>query len=232
MTDAETTIGALESSDGGSCSSCASRPSMPPVADVGLLECEGGGCRGRATYVIRLGTNQVVEIEPEHGTFQRRRFRIRHLIGREGLSDEVTSEPDLRPLCLCRDRDGERGMVSGLGSPRRSLSCPAPAVNLRRVNLIERQRDRGGSEAVTDARTEQRPVSSPTLHCPLLRRRAPTRAISAAGGACLRIAGSLVAREVCNTCHKLNLPRRRQNLKRTTRLELATFGLGSRRSTN
>jgi alanyl-tRNA synthetase len=39
------------------------------VADAGVLECEGGGCRGHVTDVIRLGTDQIVEIEPEHGTF-------------------------------------------------------------------------------------------------------------------------------------------------------------------
>jgi len=40
------------------------------VADGGVLECAGGGCRGRVIDVIRLGTDQVVEIEPQHGTFE------------------------------------------------------------------------------------------------------------------------------------------------------------------
>jgi hypothetical protein len=41
-----------------------------------------------------------------------------------------------------------------------------------------------------------------------------------------------VARELCNISYKVDLPDSRETLKRTTRLELATFGLGSRRSTN
>ena len=40
------------------------------VADVGILECEGGHCRARVTDVIRLGGDQVVKLAPEHGTFE------------------------------------------------------------------------------------------------------------------------------------------------------------------
>ena len=40
------------------------------VADTGVLECEGGGCRARVTDVIRLGTDQIVALAPEHGAFE------------------------------------------------------------------------------------------------------------------------------------------------------------------
>jgi alanyl-tRNA synthetase len=77
-TDAETTIGAVQTDD--------SDPANPrllvklrespfyatgggQVADAGVLECEGGSCRARVTDVIRLGTDQVVELTPEHGHF-------------------------------------------------------------------------------------------------------------------------------------------------------------------
>ena len=40
------------------------------VADTGVIECEGGGCRARVTDVLRLGTDQVVALEPEHGAFE------------------------------------------------------------------------------------------------------------------------------------------------------------------
>jgi alanyl-tRNA synthetase len=40
------------------------------VADAGVLECEGGGCRARVTDVIRLGTDQIVALAPEHGAFE------------------------------------------------------------------------------------------------------------------------------------------------------------------
>jgi alanyl-tRNA synthetase len=72
-TDAETTIGAVRGGDGRLLLKLRESPFYATgggqVADVGVLECEGGGCRGRVTDVIRLGTDQVVEIEPEHGTF-------------------------------------------------------------------------------------------------------------------------------------------------------------------
>ncbi len=73
-TDAETTIGAVSSSDGHLLLKLRESPFYATgggqVADVGVLECEGGGCRGRVVDVIRLGTDQVVEIEAEHGTFE------------------------------------------------------------------------------------------------------------------------------------------------------------------
>ena len=73
-TDAETTIGAVDSSDSRLLLKLTESPFYATgggqVADTGVLECAGGGCRGRVTDVIRLGTDQVVEVEPEHGTFE------------------------------------------------------------------------------------------------------------------------------------------------------------------
>jgi alanyl-tRNA synthetase len=40
------------------------------VADTGVLECDGGGCRARVADVIRLGSDQVLILAPEHGSFQ------------------------------------------------------------------------------------------------------------------------------------------------------------------
>ncbi|MGA9860314.1 MAG: alanine--tRNA ligase [Solirubrobacteraceae bacterium] len=40
------------------------------IADTGTLECTGGACRAQVTDVIRLGTDQVVRLHPEHGTFE------------------------------------------------------------------------------------------------------------------------------------------------------------------
>jgi alanyl-tRNA synthetase len=40
------------------------------VADTGVLECESGACRALVTDVIRLGTDQVVRLAPEHGSFE------------------------------------------------------------------------------------------------------------------------------------------------------------------
>ncbi len=77
-TDADTTIGAVRVDD--------SDPTHPllvklrespfyatgggQVADVGVLECESGDCRARVSDVIRLGTDQIVALTPEHGTFE------------------------------------------------------------------------------------------------------------------------------------------------------------------
>jgi alanyl-tRNA synthetase len=77
-TDADTTIGAVQTDD-----SDPARPALlvklrespfyatggGQVADIGVLECEGGGCRAQVTDVIRLGTDQVVRLTPEHGSF-------------------------------------------------------------------------------------------------------------------------------------------------------------------
>ncbi|MGI8715487.1 MAG: alanine--tRNA ligase [Solirubrobacteraceae bacterium] len=72
-TDAETTIGAVQERDGHLLLKLLDSPFYATgggqVADVGVLECAGGGCRARVTDVVRLGTDQVVEVEPEHGSF-------------------------------------------------------------------------------------------------------------------------------------------------------------------
>jgi alanyl-tRNA synthetase len=75
-TDAETTIGAVQSepAEGRLLLKLLESPFYATgggqVADVGVLECAGGGCRARVTDVIRLGSDQVVEVDPEHGTFE------------------------------------------------------------------------------------------------------------------------------------------------------------------
>jgi alanyl-tRNA synthetase len=75
-TDAETTIGAVQSepAEGRLLLKLLESPFYATgggqVADAGVLECAGGGCRARVTDVIRLGTDQVVEVDPEHGTFE------------------------------------------------------------------------------------------------------------------------------------------------------------------
>ena len=40
------------------------------MADSGTLECAGGGCRARVDDVLRLGSDQVLALGPEHGTFE------------------------------------------------------------------------------------------------------------------------------------------------------------------
>jgi alanyl-tRNA synthetase len=73
-TDAETTIGAAVSDDGDVLVKLVESPFYATgggqVADTGVLECETGGCRATVTDVIRLGTDQIVRLAPEHGTFQ------------------------------------------------------------------------------------------------------------------------------------------------------------------
>ena len=73
-TDAETTIGAAVGEDGEVLVKLLESPFYATgggqVADTGLLECEGGGCRAQVTDVIRLGSDQVVRLAPEHGTFE------------------------------------------------------------------------------------------------------------------------------------------------------------------
>ncbi|HWD74783.1 MAG TPA: alanine--tRNA ligase [Solirubrobacteraceae bacterium] len=73
-TDAETTIGAASADDGEVLVKLLESPFYATgggqVADTGVLECESGGCRARVTDVIRLGTDQVVRLEPEHGLFE------------------------------------------------------------------------------------------------------------------------------------------------------------------
>jgi len=73
-TDATTTIGAVAASDDGELliklhESPFYATGGGQVADVGVLECEGGGCRARVTDVIRLGPDQIVALAPEHGAF-------------------------------------------------------------------------------------------------------------------------------------------------------------------
>jgi alanyl-tRNA synthetase len=72
--DADTTIGAVEPTDDGALlvklrESPFYATGGGQIADVGVLECEGGGCRAQVTDVIRLGTDQVVRLTPEHGSF-------------------------------------------------------------------------------------------------------------------------------------------------------------------
>jgi alanyl-tRNA synthetase len=73
-TDAETTIGAAVGEDGALLVKLVESPFYATgggqVADSGVLECVGGGCRGRVSDVIRLGSDQVVALVPEHGTFE------------------------------------------------------------------------------------------------------------------------------------------------------------------
>jgi alanyl-tRNA synthetase len=74
-TDATTTIGAVGAGEDGELliklhESPFYATGGGQVADTGVLECEGGGCRARVTDVIRLGTDQIVALAPEHGAFQ------------------------------------------------------------------------------------------------------------------------------------------------------------------
>ncbi|MFZ1994744.1 MAG: alanine--tRNA ligase, partial [Solirubrobacteraceae bacterium] len=73
-TDAETTIGAAVSDDGDVLVKLVESPFYPTgggqVADTGVVECQGGSCRATVLDVIRLGTDQVVRLKPEHGTFE------------------------------------------------------------------------------------------------------------------------------------------------------------------
>jgi alanyl-tRNA synthetase len=74
-TDAQTTIGAVAPSGHGTLlvklrESPFYATGGGQVADLGVLECEGGGCRALVTDVIRLGTDQVIELTPEHGEFE------------------------------------------------------------------------------------------------------------------------------------------------------------------
>ncbi|HET8977947.1 MAG TPA: alanine--tRNA ligase [Solirubrobacteraceae bacterium] len=73
-TDAETTIGAAVKENGEVLVKLVESPFYATgggqVADSGVLECETGTCRARVTDVIRLGTDQVVRLAPEHGTFE------------------------------------------------------------------------------------------------------------------------------------------------------------------
>ncbi len=73
-TDAETTIGAVGRDNGEVLVKLLESPFYATgggqVADSGVVECESGACRARVTDVIRLGTDQVVRLQPEHGNFE------------------------------------------------------------------------------------------------------------------------------------------------------------------
>jgi alanyl-tRNA synthetase len=73
-TDADTTIGAAVSDNGEVLIKLVESPFYATgggqVADSGVLECETGTCRATVTDVIRLGTDQVIRIAPEHGAFE------------------------------------------------------------------------------------------------------------------------------------------------------------------
>ncbi|HTU96298.1 MAG TPA: alanine--tRNA ligase, partial [Solirubrobacteraceae bacterium] len=73
-TDAETTIGAAVADNGEVLLKLVESPFYPTgggqVADTGVLECESGHCRATVTDVIRLGTDQVIRVTPEHGAFE------------------------------------------------------------------------------------------------------------------------------------------------------------------
>jgi alanyl-tRNA synthetase len=73
-TDAATTIGAVGRDNGEVLVKLLESPFYATgggqVADSGVVECETGGCRALVTDVIRLGTDQVVRLEPVHGTFE------------------------------------------------------------------------------------------------------------------------------------------------------------------
>ena len=72
-TDAETTIGALASDGDRILVKLVESPFYATgggqIADVGTVECEGGGCRAQVADVLRLGTDQVLALTPEHGSF-------------------------------------------------------------------------------------------------------------------------------------------------------------------
>jgi alanyl-tRNA synthetase len=73
-TDADTTIGAAASDNGDVLIKLVESPFYATgggqVADSGVVECETGTCRATVTDVIRLGTDQIIRISPEHGTFE------------------------------------------------------------------------------------------------------------------------------------------------------------------
>jgi alanyl-tRNA synthetase len=74
-TDATTTIGAVQRGDDGELlvklhESPFYATGGGQVADAGVLECDDGGCRATVTDVIRLGSDQIVALRPEHGAFE------------------------------------------------------------------------------------------------------------------------------------------------------------------
>ena len=82
-TDAETTVGAVAGEDGTVLVKLLESPFYATgggqIADRGYVECEGGGCMARVADVIRLGSDQVVRLEPEHGSFEPGRRVLAHV---------------------------------------------------------------------------------------------------------------------------------------------------------
>ena len=73
-TEAETTIGAAVAENGELLLKLVESPFYATgggqIADVGTIECESGACRATVADVLRLGTDQVLAVTPEHGNFQ------------------------------------------------------------------------------------------------------------------------------------------------------------------
>jgi alanyl-tRNA synthetase len=73
-TDAETTIGAAVGDGDHVLVKLVESPFYATgggqVADSGVIECSGGGCKATVRDVLRLGQDQVLELEPEHGAFE------------------------------------------------------------------------------------------------------------------------------------------------------------------
>jgi alanyl-tRNA synthetase len=73
-TDAETTIGAAVAENGRLLLKLVESPFYATgggqIADVGTIECESGHCHATVSDVLRLGTDQVLAVTPEHGTFE------------------------------------------------------------------------------------------------------------------------------------------------------------------
>jgi alanyl-tRNA synthetase len=73
-TDADTTIGAAVHDDGRVLLKLVQSPFYATgggqVADSGTIECEGGGCQATVQDVLRLGSDQVLALVPEHGRFE------------------------------------------------------------------------------------------------------------------------------------------------------------------
>jgi alanyl-tRNA synthetase len=72
-TDAETTIGAAVAENGQLLLKLVESPFYATgggqIADAGTIECQSGACRAAVVDVLRLGTDQVLAVTPEHGNF-------------------------------------------------------------------------------------------------------------------------------------------------------------------
>ncbi len=73
-TDTETTIGAAVAENGQLLLKLVESPFYATgggqIADVGTIECESGHCRAQVQDVLRLGSDQVLAVTPEHGLFE------------------------------------------------------------------------------------------------------------------------------------------------------------------